>query len=73
MKFSMTGQENGDLLIQVTALAGFTVSIYIRERKKFIVLTTDTYRFVLIINYECIHTRHRKFHMNRTSFKRSNS
>ena len=54
--FSMTGQENGDLLIQVTALAGFTVSIYIRERKKFIVLTTDTYRFVLIINYECIHS-----------------
>jgi hypothetical protein len=41
MKFSMTGQENGDLLIQVTALAGFTVSIYIRKRKKFIVLTTD--------------------------------
>jgi len=33
MKFSMTGQENGDLLIQVTALAGFTVSIYMRGKK----------------------------------------
>jgi len=27
MKFSMTGQENGDLLIQVTAWAGLTVII----------------------------------------------
>jgi len=25
MEFSMTGQENGDLLIQVTAWAGLTV------------------------------------------------
>jgi hypothetical protein len=25
MKFSMTGQEKGDLLIQVTTLAGLTV------------------------------------------------
>ena len=25
MKFSMTGQENGDLLIQVTTCAGLTV------------------------------------------------
>ena len=33
MKFSMTGQENSDLLIQVTALAGFTVSIYMRGKK----------------------------------------
>ena len=35
MKFSMTGQENGDLLIQVTTWAGLTIceiteiSIYI--------------------------------------------
>jgi hypothetical protein len=28
MKFSMTGQEKGDLLIQVTAWAGLTVYIY---------------------------------------------
>jgi len=27
MKFSMTGQEKGDLLIQVTAWAGLTVNI----------------------------------------------
>ena len=29
MKFSMTGQDNGDLLIQVTAWAGLTVILYI--------------------------------------------
>jgi len=52
----MTGQENSDLLIQVTAFAGFTVSIYMREKKKFIVLTTYTYKFGLIIKYECIHS-----------------
>jgi hypothetical protein len=28
MKFSMTGQEKGDLLIQVTSWAGLTVYIY---------------------------------------------
>jgi hypothetical protein len=27
MKFSMTGQEKGDLLIQVTAWAGLTVHV----------------------------------------------
>jgi hypothetical protein len=27
MKFSMTGQEKGDLLIQVTAWAGLTVPV----------------------------------------------
>ena len=27
MKFSMTGQEKGDISIQVTALAGITVHI----------------------------------------------
>ena len=27
MKFSMTGQEKGDLLIQVTVLAGLTVHV----------------------------------------------
>jgi hypothetical protein len=36
MRFSMTGQEKGDLLIQVTAWAGLTVYcpiIYIKIRK----------------------------------------
>jgi len=28
MKFPMTGQEKGDLLIQVTAWAGLTVYVY---------------------------------------------
>jgi hypothetical protein len=28
MKFSMTGQEKGDLLIQVTAQAGLTINIF---------------------------------------------
>ena len=28
MKFSMTGQEKGDLLIQVTAWAGLTVHVF---------------------------------------------
>ena len=31
MKFSMTGEENGDLLIQVTTWAGLSVSIYITQ------------------------------------------
>ena len=29
MKFSMTGQEKGDLIIQVTAWASLTIYIYI--------------------------------------------
>ena len=29
MKFSITGQENGDLSIQVTAWVGLTVTLYI--------------------------------------------
>ena len=32
MKFSMTGQEKGDLLIQVTAWAGLTVFLYIYKQ-----------------------------------------
>jgi hypothetical protein len=32
MKFSMTGQEKGDLLIQVTIWAGLTI-FYIRPSK----------------------------------------
>jgi hypothetical protein len=28
MKFFMTGQEKGDLLIQVTAQAGLTINIF---------------------------------------------
>jgi hypothetical protein len=28
MKCSLTGQENGDLLIQVTTWPGFTVHVY---------------------------------------------
>ena len=28
MKFSMTGQEKGDLLIQVTAQAGLTINMF---------------------------------------------
>jgi hypothetical protein len=28
MKFSMTGQEKGDLLIQMTAWTGLTVALY---------------------------------------------
>ena len=31
MKFSMTGQENGDLLIQVTTWASLSVSLYITQ------------------------------------------
>ena len=31
MKFSMTGQENGDLLIQVTTWASLSVSLYIAQ------------------------------------------
>ena len=29
MKFSMTGQNNGDLLIQVTVQAGLIVHVYL--------------------------------------------
>ena len=29
MKFSMTGQNNGDLLIQVTVRAGLIVHVYL--------------------------------------------
>jgi hypothetical protein len=30
MKFSMTGQEKGDLLIQVTAWAGLTIYLLLK-------------------------------------------
>jgi hypothetical protein len=35
MKFSMTGQEKGDLLIQVTAWAGLTALYQITDEQNF--------------------------------------
>ena len=33
MKFSVAGQEKGDLLIEVTTLAGFTLHLYAKINK----------------------------------------
>jgi len=42
MKFSMTGQEKGDLLIEVTAWAGLTVNDYICRWIEFFELNPGT-------------------------------
>jgi hypothetical protein len=43
MKFSMTGQENRDLLIQGPTWAGFTVSVFPFLESSYLFLTVGMY------------------------------